>query len=43
MNRTIEYYEARIHILEERDSVVNSKIIKKLKRKVRALKNTGRE
>ena len=43
MNRTIGYYEVRIHLLEERDSVVNSKIIKKLKRKVRALKKTGQE
>lgn len=37
MTRTIEYYKTRIHLLEERDSVVNSKIINKLKRKVRAM------
>lgn len=37
MNRTIGYYKTRIHKLEERDMVGNSKIIKKLKRRVRAL------
>lgn len=43
MRRTIKYYEMRIHLLEQRDPNVNSKIINKLKRKVRAMKNTGQE
>lgn len=43
MRRTIEYYRTRIHLLEQRDPNVNSKIIKKLKRKVRAMENTGQE
>ena len=46
MTRTIEYYKTRIHLLEERDSVGNSKIINKLKRKVRAMekqKGIGQE
>lgn len=42
MNRTIEYYKVRIHMLEQRDPVGNSKIIRKLKRKVRAME-TGQE
>lgn len=42
MNRTIEYFKVRIHMLEQRDSVGNDKIIRKLKRKVRALE-TGQE
>lgn len=41
MTRTIEYYKARIHLLEERDSVGNSKIISKLKRKVRAMERAN--
>lgn len=39
MNNTIEYYKARIQLLERRDPVVNFRIINKLKRKVRALEN----
>lgn len=42
MNRTIEYFKVRLHKLEQRDPVGNSKIIRKLKRKVRALE-TGQE
>lgn len=37
MNRTIEYYEARAHLLEERDAMGNKRIISKLKRKIRAM------
>lgn len=43
MTRTIEYYKTRIHLLEQRDPNVNSKIIKKLRRKVKAMENTGQE
>ena len=43
MTRTIEYYKMRIHLLEQKDPNVNSKIIKKLRRKVRAMENTGQE
>ena len=42
MTRTIEYFKVRIHMLEQRDSVGNDKIIKKLKRKVRTME-TGQE
>lgn len=46
MNRTIEHYKTRIHILEQRDPDVNAKIIKKLRRKIKAMElanNTGQE
>lgn len=46
MNRTIEYFKLRIHMLEERNALENQRIINKLKRKVRAMEskeNTGRE
>jgi hypothetical protein len=43
MTRTIEYYRMRIHKLEQCDESVNRNIINKLKRKVRALENTGQE
>lgn len=43
MTRTIEYYKTRIHLLEQRDPNVNSKIIKKLKRRVKNMENTGQE
>jgi hypothetical protein len=33
----------RIHKLEQRDEGINRHIINKLKRKVRALENTGQE
>ena len=42
--RTIEQYQNRINLLRERDSIANEKIIRKLKRKIRALqsvKDTG--
>ena len=37
-NRTIEYYEHRIKLMKARGEVVNSKLIKKLERKIRQLK-----
>ena len=37
MNRTIEMFEARINLLEQRDAVANANIIKKLKRQIRRL------
>lgn len=37
--RTIEQYQNRIDILRERDSIANEKIIRKLKRKIRALQS----
>ena len=46
MNRTIEYYENRIHRLEQRDAVANKNIISKIRRKIKMMKaagNTGRE
>lgn len=46
MNRTIEYYENRIHRLEQKDAMVNKNIISKLKRRIKAMKakeNIGRE
>lgn len=43
MTRTIEYYKTRIHLLEQRDPNINSKIIKKLKRRVKNMENTGQE
>lgn len=42
MTRTIEYYKVRIHMLEQCDPVGNNRIIRKLKRKVRAME-TGQE
>ena len=39
MNRTIEYFKLRIHMLAERDAVGNQRIINKLKRKVRAMES----
>ena len=39
MYNTIDTLKARIHKLQQRDAVVNSKIISKLKRRVRALEN----
>ena len=39
MNRTIEYYKMRAHLLEERDAMVNKNIINKLKRKIRAMES----
>lgn len=43
MKRTIEYYKARAHLLEQRDPVGNGNIIRKLKRKIRAMENLGQE
>ena len=43
MKRTIEYYKARVHLLEQRDPVGNGNIIRKLKRKIRAMENLGQE
>lgn len=37
MTRTIESLKVRIHQLEQRDAIGNQNIIKKLKRKVRAM------
>ena len=37
--RTIEQYQNRINLLRERDSIANEKIIRKLKRKIRALQS----
>ena len=39
--KTIEQYQNRINILCGRDSVANEKIIRKLKRKIRALQHDG--
>lgn len=39
MNLELMLLENRIHLLEQRDPVGNAKIIKKLERKVRKLKN----
>ena len=39
MFNTIDALKIRIHTLQQRDPVVNSKIIAKLKRRVRALEN----
>ena len=36
--RDILYYENRIHLLENRDPVVNARIIKKCQRQLRRLK-----
>ena len=35
--KTIEQYQNRIDLLRERDPIANEKIIRKLKRKIRAL------
>lgn len=46
MKRTIESLKTRIHLLKERDPVVNANIINKLNRQLRAAensKNTGQE
>lgn len=37
MSHTTEYYKLRIHMLEERDAMVNQNIINKLKRKIRVV------
>lgn len=39
MKRTIDELKTRIHMLEQKDIVGNSRIISKLKRRVRALEN----
>mgnify|MGYP006935834688 FL=1 len=39
MNLELMLLENRIHLLEQRDSVGNAKIIKKLERRIRKLKN----
>ena len=39
MNRTIEYFKLRLHMLEERDALENQRIINKLKRKIRAMES----
>ena len=39
MNRKIESIKNRIHMLENRDPVDNSRIIAKLKRKLRSMEN----
>ena len=39
MFNTINALKVRIHNLQQRDPVVNAKIIAKLKRKVRAMEN----
>ena len=38
---SIEHYTNRINLLRSRGEVMNSKLIKKLERKVRQLQNTG--
>lgn len=46
MKKTIESLKTRIHLLKERDAVVNANIINKLNRQLRAAensKNTGQE
>lgn len=43
MNNTIEQLKARIHLLQQRDPVVNANIINKLKRRIRALENKANE
>lgn len=37
MARTIEYLQNRIHMLTERDAMMNKSIINKLQRQIRAL------
>lgn len=39
MARTIEALQNRIHLLQQRDPVLNAKIIKKLQRQIRAMEN----
>lgn len=39
MFNTIDVLKVRIHNLQQRDPVVNAKIIAKLKRRVRAMEN----
>lgn len=39
MMRTIEYYKARLNMLEQRNPVANRGIIAKVTRKIRALEN----
>ena len=39
MNRTIEYYKARLNMLEQRSPVESRGIIAKLARRIRALEN----
>lgn len=39
MFNTIDALKVRIHKLQQRDAVINSKIIAKLKRRVRVLEN----
>ena len=39
MKHTIDDLKIRIHMLEQKDIVGNSRIISKLKRKIRALEN----
>ena len=39
MKHTIDELKIRIHMLEQKDIVGNSKIISKLRRQVRALEN----
>lgn len=37
INRTIEHYQNRINLMAARGEVMNSKLIKKLQRKIREL------
>jgi hypothetical protein len=37
INRTIEHYQNRINLMTARGEVMNSKLIKKLQRKIREL------
>ena len=37
--RTVKQYQNRIDLLSERDPIANEKIIRKLKRKIRALQS----
>lgn len=39
MYNTIDALKVRIHNLQQRDSVMNAKIIAKLKRRVRSIEN----
>lgn len=39
MIRSIEYYQMRLHALEQRDPVANRGIIAKLTRRIRALES----
>lgn len=43
MTKTIEQLKARIHLLQQRNPVVNNKLIKKLRRRIRLLESKANE